>query len=175
MDIIVQQIIPFHSLAYLKEFIEKSQKYKISERLTVKKIHLTFTILFFQSFHFIYQYFFKDFQNLGIDPLIDYIRISNLPREVYIFLIGVCVLSIYYLYLLYCGPFDEVNLMLYLILVSKRNDFFIKRIYREKLIVELAQKFVFVLINTFQGFIVVVGKYFKILKYAFTMMLLIIH
>ena len=159
MDIILNQIIPFHRLTYIQQYIERSHAYKAQNRFMVRKIHRTFWILLFQSLHFLYQFWFSDFAHLGIDPLIDYIRISHLPPEVYPFLVGICALSGFYLYLLYCGPFEVVNALFYDVLIQRRSRFFVSEVYGRKMAVEWARDFVFSLVNLFQGFMVVVGEF----------------
>ncbi len=162
MDIIFQQIIPFHRLTYIKEFIERSFKYQTGSSPMIRKINRSFGILSIQSLQFLYQFFFVDFNNLKIDPIIDYIRISCLPREVYLFLMGICALSIFFLYYLYCGPFKEINEILYQILILQQNTFFVHKKYGSKLVYRWTQQFTFCLVNLFQGFMVVVGEFSKI-------------
>lgn len=159
MDIIFQQIVPFHRLTYIKEFIEQSFLYQKGNLQMIYKIQQTFGILLVQSFQFLYQFFFVDFNKLGIDPIIDYIRISCLPKEVYLFLMGVCALSVFFLYFLYCGPFKEVNEVLYQIIVLQQNTFFVHKKYGSKLAYQWTQQFTFCLVNLFQDFMVVVGKF----------------
>lgn len=162
MGIILNQIIPYKNLNFVGNYLElvKNKNFFYSKATVKRKFKMLILKLIITMSNFAYLYVFPAKTTLKIAIHYDLVTIGNLPREVNFIAIAIIALTIYFIKLLYFTDFWKVNAVLYNILILEQSNFFICSIYKKRLVYKILQQFSYFIVNLFQVFIVVIGKYF---------------
>ncbi len=163
MGILLNQIIPYKNLSFLGNYLElvKNKKFFYSKATVKRKFTILTLKLIITLCNFAYLYVFPAKTTYQIAIHYDLVTIGNLPKEVNFIAIGIIALTIYFIKLLYFTDFWKINVVLYNILILEQSNFFICFTYKKRLVYKILKQFSYVIVNLFQVFIVVIGKYNK--------------